>query len=143
MSDDKSICVQDVSMDAVYVALAAVLHRRLTRNYDVSDAVWNSRGHWHGHFCGQSCPCCRSAVGEIFGSCDACDAVNVSLVIARRIASFARGAQCKREVMACLTGSFSQGRHLPQSLLLAIGDFLPKHEGVPHRQGWQVSRCTS
>ena len=34
------------------------------------DPSWKPRGHYG--FCGQSCPCCRWAVGESFGECDAC-----------------------------------------------------------------------
>ena len=101
-------------MDAVRDVFRQVLHRRLVRNANVADAVWAAVGHWG--LCGQSCPCCRSAVGEVFGTCDACDAAAQSLRVACTIASFIREGQSKRAVVCALTGSFCRcGRPLPQS----------------------------
>ncbi len=116
-------------MDAVRDVFGHVLHRRLARTCNVSDALWRPRGHWG--VCGQSCPCCRSAVGDAFGTCGACDAVAKSLLVACGIASFIRETQSKREVLAALTGSFGpRGRPLPPAIMIAVGDFLPEIRGI-------------
>ena len=118
-------------MEAVRVVFGQVLHRRLARELNVTDAVWIATGpvaiqHW-GFNCGQSCPCCRSAAGERFGTCDACDAAAESLSVACTIASFIREEQSKREVVAALTGSFGpRGRPLPHTVMINIGYMLPE-----------------
>ena len=135
-------------MDAVRVVFAQVLHRRLARELNVTDAVWIATGpvaiqHW-GFNCGQSCPCCRSAAGERFGTCDACDAAAQSLRVACTIASFIREEQSKREVVAAaLTRSFGP-RGNP--VMINIGDMLPEIRGIVAPAGlagvalrcWQV-----
>ena len=117
------------NMDAVRVVFGQVLHRRLAREFNVTDAVWSGTEHWG--LCGQSCPCCRSAAGDVFGSCDACDAAAQSLRAACAIASFIREEQSKREVVVALTGSFGpRGRPLPQSVMINIGYMLPEIRGT-------------
>ena len=116
-------------MDAVRVVFGHVLHRRLARECNVTVAVWSGTEHWG--LCGQSCPCCRFAAGDVFGSCDACDAAAQSLRAACTIASFIREEQSKREVVAALTGSFGpRGRPLPQTVMIDIGDMLPEIRGI-------------
>ena len=129
-------------MDAVRDVFGQVLHRRLARNANVADAVWFAVGHWG--LCGESCPCCRSAVGEFHGTCDACDAAAQSLRVACTIASFIRlfcfakqvfpegkQEQSKREVVAALTGSFGpRGRPLPPAVMIDIRDMLPELRGI-------------
>ena len=117
-------------MEAVRDVFGQVLHRRLARELNVTYAVWIATGHWG--FCGQSCPCCRSAVGDGFGTCDACDAAAQSLRVACTIASFIREEQSKREVVAALTGSFGPrgGRPLPHTVMINIGYMLPEIRGI-------------
>ncbi len=125
-------CARD--MDAVRDVFGQVLHRRLARNANVADAVWVARAHWG--LCGQSCPCCRSAVGDCHGTCDACDAAAQSLRVACTIASFIREEQSKREVVAALTGSFGpRGRPLPPAVMIEIGDMLPEIRGIAASPG--------
>ena len=116
-------------MDTARDAFGQILHRRLARNANVADVLWFAAGHWGS--CGQSCPCCRSAVGDYLGTCDACDAAAQALRIACTIASFIREEQSKREVVATLTGSFGpRGRPLPKIVMNSIGDMLPEIRGI-------------
>ncbi len=70
-------------------------------------------------------------VGDVFGNCDACDAVAASLSVACAIAGFISEAQRKREVVAALTGNFGPpGRALPPAMMIAIGEMLPEIRGI-------------
>ena len=121
-------------MDAVRDVFGQVLHRRLARKFNATNAVWIPTEHWG--LCGQSCLCCRSAVGEVFGTCNACDAAAQSLRVASTIASFIREEQSKREVVAALAGSVGpHGRLLPRTVMMAIADMLPKMRGIAASAG--------
>ena len=111
-------------MDAVCDAFGLVLHRRQVRF--AWNAVWVAVGHWGGY--GQSCPCCRTAVGEVHGTCDACEGTAQSLRVAFRIASFIFEEQSKRVVVAALARSLF--RPLPQTVMLHIGEMLPEVHGI-------------
>ena len=50
--------------------LLSALHRVVVR----AAVPWDEREHFGR--CGQSCPCCRSHMGEGFGSCPVCDFVS-------------------------------------------------------------------
>ena len=70
---------------------------------------WTPRRHWN--MCGQSCPCCRTAHGEIFGGCPVCEdgvafacANRTALALARAFGSAHKDVhmhcgcgQCKNE----------------------------------------------
>jgi hypothetical protein len=45
--------------------------------------AWTVDGHWGAWHCGQSCPCCRHAVGEYFGVCEECEAFSVLNSVSR------------------------------------------------------------
>ena len=49
---------------------------------DTHPSGWNPSTHYG--MCGQSCPCCRSFVGDILGACPVCDRLktkeNVTIV---------------------------------------------------------------
>ena len=61
-------------MEARRNSLSLFLHGRLAqkRGYAIMQQ-WTASDHWGS--CGQSCCCCRAAVGEVYGSCQVCAAV--------------------------------------------------------------------
>ena len=38
---------------------------------------WTQQEHYTniGHWCGQSCPCCRALLGELWGACSICSKI--------------------------------------------------------------------
>ena len=116
-------------MAAVRNVFGQVLHRRLAETLNDADATWNAVGHWN--LCGQSCPCCRYAAGDVVGTCGACDAAIQSYRTACTIASFVRERQSKHEVISVLTGRFGlRDRPLPPRLMMDIGAMLPEIQGI-------------
>ena len=125
-------------MDAVRNVFGQVLHRRLAAPLNDADAErlrselpmpWSTVEHWN--VCGQSCPCCRYAVGDLVGTCGACGAAVQSLRTACTIASFVRESQSKREVISLLTGRFGLGHGpVPPSVMMDIGAMLPEIHGI-------------
>ena len=116
-------------MDAVRNVFGQVLHRRLAVPRNAADATWSAVEHWN--VCGQSCPCCRYAAGDLVGTCGACHAAVRSLHIACTIASFVRESQSMREVILGLTGRFGLGHGpLPMSVMMDIGAMLPEIHGI-------------
>ena len=115
-------------MDTVGALLERAMHGRrglLWRIAGHQRLGWRCVGHWGQ--CGQSCPCCRFANGEVNGSCLACFAAAHSLPIVSTIASFCCFAGETREVRAALSGRLGpRGILIPPTVVKLIGDLLPK-----------------
>ena len=105
--------------------VSVVLHRRLARQLNIGRVVWTAQAHWR--FCGQSCPCCRAANGEGFGSCPACEACAHAMTVGALIAAFAREEHATQALLAALGGHIgAPGRPMPHAVMTAITDMLPR-----------------
>ena len=110
---------------AAWHAVSIVLHRRLARQLNISRVVWTAEAHWK--LCGQSCPCCRAAHGEGFGSCHACEACGDAMTIGALIAAFVREEHEIQAVLAALGGYLgAPGRPMPHAVMTAISHMLPR-----------------
>ena len=107
-------------------AVCTVLHPRLARQLNISRVVWTAEAHWQ--ICGQSCPCCRAAHGEGFGSCHACEACADAMTIGALIAAFVRDEHETQAVLAALGGSLgTPGRPMPHAVMTAITHMVLGH----------------
>ena len=110
---------------ATWNAVSVVIHRRLARQLNIRRVVWTAEAHWR--FCGQSCPCCRAANGEGFGSCHACEACAHAMTVGALIAAFAREEHATQALLAAL-GRYigAPGRPMPHAVMTAITEMLPR-----------------
>ena len=135
-------------MDTVGALLGRTMHGRRLRfgpwfHADLVDAglhgpTWSCVGHWGR--CGQNCPCCDFANGEVNGSCIACVVAAQSLPIVSTVASFCCFAG--ETAVRALSVRWSW---LPTTVVELVGDFLSKTslagtvlvttEIVPHGYG--------
>ena len=106
-------------------AVSVVPHRRLARQLNIGRVVWTPQAHWR--LCGQSCPCCRAANGEGFGSCHACEACANAMTVGALIAAFAREKHATQALLAAWGGYIgAPGRTMPHAVMIAITDMLPQ-----------------